>query len=53
MQLCMQDGKDDLTRGETTTRYPSSFEERDLTPLWGNVVSLGKMIVYNRISLEQ
>ena len=31
---------------------PKFVEERDPTPLGGNVVSLGKMIVYYRIGLE-
>ena len=34
-------------------RMPEFVEERDPTPLGGNVVSLGKMIVYYRIGSER
>ena len=43
----------DWNDGETTTGYPSSFEERDPTPLGDNVVSQGKMIVHYRIGSER
>jgi len=42
----MQDDKDDLTGTRNNNRIPSFIEERDPTPLAGNVVSLWKMIVY-------
>ena len=34
-------------------RYLNLFKKRDPTPLGGNVVLLGKMIVYYRIGLER
>ena len=42
----MQDDKDNLTGTRNNNGIPSFIEERDPTPLAGNVVSLGKMIVY-------
>jgi len=38
---------------ETTAKIPKLVEKRDLTPLGDSVVSLGEMIVYDRISLER
>jgi len=50
MQLWMQDGKDDLTGLRNNNGVPKFiWRKRDPTPLRGNVVSLGKMIVYYRI----
>jgi hypothetical protein len=46
MQLWMQDGKNDLNGNKNNNEIPKFVEERDPTPLGGNVVSLGKMIVY-------
>jgi len=53
MQLCMQDDTDDLTGMRNNNGIPKFVEKRDLTPLGGNVVSQGKMIVYYRTGLER
>jgi hypothetical protein len=42
----MQDNKDDLTGMRNNNGVPKFVEEKDPTPLRGNVVSLGKMVVY-------
>jgi len=53
MQLWMQDNKDDLTGLGNNNEMPKFiWRKRDPTPLGGNVVSLGKMIVYYHIGLE-
>jgi len=42
----MQDDKGDLTGTRNHNGIPKFVEERDLTPLGGNIVSLGKMVVH-------
>jgi len=49
----MQNDKGDLTGDRNNNRIPNFVEERDPTQLGGNVVSLGKMIVYYHIGLER
>jgi len=48
----MQDSKDDLTGMRNNNGIPKFIEEKGSDSARGNVVSLGKMIVYRCIGLE-
>jgi len=52
-QTRMQDDKGDLTGMRNNNRIPKFIEEKGSDSAWGNVVSLGKMIVYYCIGLER
>jgi len=47
----MQDDKGDLTRDRNNNGIPKFVEEKGPDSARGNVVSLGKMIVFYRIGL--
>jgi len=52
MQLWMQDGKDDLIGMRNNNGIPKFVEEKGSDSASGNVVLLGKMIVYHCIGLK-